>query len=455
MLYKEARVYLDRVSKYGSVLGLDSIEGLLEELGRPQDDLSFIHIAGTNGKGSIAAMLSAILRESGFCTGTYISPAVMGYMEKFQIDGVWMDESELPFFVEKVKKAAKRLKERRGYTATVFEIETAAAFLYFQKRHCDYVVLETGLGGALDATNIVENVELCIFSSISIDHKGILGGTLEEIARTKAGILRPGVEAVSAPQQPGIRKVLERESARQGGRIRFVDPEEIKLLSCSLEGQTFSYCDSPPIRLSLLGDFQLENAAAALEAVKALRKKQVRIPGEAVLRAMESLQWPGRFQALCKNPVVIADGAHNEDAARRLAENFQRYLPGKSVVGVMGVFRDKEYQKMTDILAPYLEKVYTVDLPDPERTLPKETLRDCWRVRGVCSEAAPDLGTAIRKAKEDVWERCGKGRPGKGEPGSQRECRTTCQETDCGGAVVAFGSLSFLGEAIRMSDSKG
>ena len=192
MLYEEARVYLDGVSKYGSVLGLDSIKGLLEELGNPQKDLTFIHIAGTNGKGSILAYLSTILTQAGYRTGRYLSPTVMEYLERFQIDGTYMGEDEFAEITCEVKRAAERLTEQGRPSPTAFEIETAIAFRYFQKRGCDYVVLEAGLGGLLDATNIVETTKLCIFASISMDHIGILGNTLEEIAENKAGILKKG-----------------------------------------------------------------------------------------------------------------------------------------------------------------------------------------------------------------------------------------------------------------------
>lgn len=429
MLYEEARVYLDHVSKYGSVLGLDSIKGLLEELGNPQDDLKFIHIAGTNGKGSVAAMLSKILQKSGCRTGRYISPAVMGYMERFQIDDACMDEKELPFFVEKVRMAADSIKKRYGYTATVFEIETAAAFLYFREHGCDYVVLETGLGGAEDATNVVQNVLLSIFTSISRDHMGVIGDTLEEIALTKSGIIKQGVDVVSSPQQPVVRKVLERAAARKNSHIYFVKREQISLWKESLEGQVFSYQNSSKINLPLLGRHQLENAAAVLESVERLRSRGVKIPEEAVLDGMREVYWPGRFQVLCRTPVIIVDGAHNEEAAGRLMENIRIYLSGKRVIGVMGVFRDKEYEKMTEMLAPYLEKVYTVDLPDLERTLRKEVLQECWEKQEVCAETAPDIRTAVYRAREDAKQ--------------ERE-----------GAVVVFGSLSYLGEAIRVVSEK-
>ena len=216
MLYEEARVYLDHVSKYGSVLGLDSIKSLLGELGNPQKDLKFIHIAGTNGKGSILAGLSGILQQAGYRTGRYCSPTVMGYMERFQVDGQWMAEDELAPFVSQVKEAAEKVEEKTDLTVTVFEIETAIAFLYFREKQCDYVVLEAGMGGLLDATNVIDTTVLSIFASISMDHIGVLGNTLEEIAENKAGIIKP---SCLGSCRVATADVCDRYSPEKGRRV--------------------------------------------------------------------------------------------------------------------------------------------------------------------------------------------------------------------------------------------
>ena len=224
MLYEEARVYLDHVSKYGSVLGLDSIKSLLEELGNPQKDLTFIHIAGTNGKGSILAYLSQILTEAGYRTGRYISPTIMEYLERFQIDGKYMEEEEFAEITGDVKRAAEKLVDMGKPSPTAFEIETAIAFEYFRKRACDFVVLEAGMGGALDATNIIENTKLCIFASISMDHIGVLGDTLEEITENKAGILKKGAAAVTGRQQECVLRILRQKAEEMGCPIFLADP---------------------------------------------------------------------------------------------------------------------------------------------------------------------------------------------------------------------------------------
>ena len=217
--YKEARVYLDEVSKYGSVLGLDTVRELLRELGDPQKDLRFIHVAGTNGKGSVLAFISTILSEAGIRTGRYISPTVVSYLERIQINGKWIPEEEFAELVEEIQKAIVRMEAKGFHSPTVFEIETAIAFLYFRKKQCGIVVLETGLGGKEDATNIVEHTLVSVFTPISRDHMGFLGDTLEAIAEHKAGIIKPGCIVVSAPQEPEVRSVLER-AVRSGLQSR-------------------------------------------------------------------------------------------------------------------------------------------------------------------------------------------------------------------------------------------
>ena len=420
MLYEEARVYLDRASKYGSVLGLESISTLLHELNDPQDDLTFIHVAGTNGKGSILAFTSAILQAEGYKVGRYISPTVMEYLERFQINGTYMSEESFAEIMEEVKEAIERLMRKGHPSPTVFEIETAIAFLYFLKEKCDYVLLETGLGGRLDATNIVKNTKVCAFASISMDHMGVLGNTLEEIATEKAGIIKSGACVVSAPQKEAVAEILKRASE---GELRMVDMSEIQILKENLEEQIFSYKEFDQMKIHLIGKNQIENAATALEIIRALRSQGVKISSEAVEKGLADAAWPGRFQELQREPLIIVDGAHNEDAAKRLAENIETYLQEKKLVAIMGVFQDKEYQKIIKIMQPYLEYVYAIDLPNRERTLTKEQLVQELLVQNIQAEGAVSIEEALSSAKEKADEKQG---------------------------ILVFGSLSYLGEVIRL-----
>lgn len=425
MLYEEARVYLDGVSKYGSVLGLDSIKNLLEELGNPQKDLKFIHIAGTNGKGSILAYLSTILREAGYRTGRYISPTVMEYLERFQIDGTYMQEEEFAEIVCEVKQAAEKLVENGRPYPTAFEIETAIAFLYFRKRGCDFVVLECGLGGALDATNVIETPVLCVFASISMDHIGVLGDTLEEIAENKAGIIKNETGVVTTFQDRNVWHILKKKAEENKAEIVMTEPEKLLVLKTGIDGQRFSYKEFENIEIHLAGRHQIENAVTVLEAVRMLRKRGVRIGDLAVRRGLSLTRWPGRFMIVSKEPLVIVDGAHNEDAAKRLAQNVDELLKNKKITAVIGVFRDKEYEKIVEIMAPYLEYAFAIDLPNRERSLEKEKLCEVLKNKGVKAEAADSIEEALEKAKK----------------------RAKKEE-----AVLVFGSLSYLGEVIRLEN---
>lgn len=428
MLYEEARVYLDDASKYGSVLGLDSIKSLLGELGNPQNDLEFIHIAGTNGKGSILACLSSILSEAGYRVGRYSSPTVMGYLERFQIDGTWMAEDELAFFTGQVKAAIDRMRGKGLPSPTVFEIETAIAFLYFKKENCDYVVLEAGMGGELDATNIIPSAKVCVFASISMDHVGVLGDSIEEIAANKAGIIKPGAWVVTARQTEPVWKVISGRAGNLGCPVLRARPDQAVILEESLNGQRFSYGEYEEFTLHLAGRFQIENAVTVLEAVKALRALGTEISEDAVRRGLEMAKWPGRFQQICAEPLIVIDGAHNEDAVRRLRENVQIYLQGKRILAVMGVFRDKDYRRMLEIIGPHLAHVYAVELPNRERTLDKETLVRELHRQNVSAEPAESVEEAVYQAVGEAAK---------------------------DDAVLIFGSLSYLGEAVRAVRNAG
>ena len=420
MTYKEARVYLDEVSKYGSVLGLDTIRGLLGELGDPQDSLKFIHIAGTNGKGSVLAFTSTILSEAGFRTGRYVSPTVLSYLEKIQIDGEWISEGEFTGYVEEVQRAVARMEAKGMASPTVFEMETAIAFLHFRRKQCDYVVLETGLGGKLDATNIVKNTAAAVFTSISRDHTEFLGDTLGEIAEDKAGIIKPGCVVVSAAQEEPVVRILRRRAKELGCKTVFADGNRVSAVSGDYNGTVFTYLPwgGMPIHIQLAGRYQLINAAVVCELMKILK-----IPEDAVRKGFANTRWAGRFTCVSKSPLFIVDGAHNEDAARRLKESVELYFHGKHMIFIMGVFRDKEYKKIAELMAPLAESIYTVELPNGSRTLPAKELKQA--AEPYCNgkvRAIGDVGTAVRLA----WE----------------------EACDKDGVVLAFGSLSYLGEVM-------
>ncbi len=423
MTYREARVYLDEMSKYGSVLGLETIRGLLRELGDPQDDLKFIHIAGTNGKGSVLAYTSMILSEAGYRIGRYVSPTVVSYLERIQVDARWIAEEKFAELTESVRNAIARLEAAGEDLPTVFEIETAIAFLYFKEMKCDLVVLEAGLGGEPDATNIIRNTVCAVFASISRDHMGILGNTLTEIAENKAGIIKPGCAVISAWQKDNVSRILRSRAEKYGCSYVQAEPEQAEIEKEDYHGIYFSYKEFRSLHTIMAGRNQTGNAAAALEVIRMLRKLGYKIPDDSVKRGMERTQWPGRFSCIGESPVFILDGAHNEDAAQKLKESVEAYFPGRRRIGIMGVFKDKEYEKIAQTMGPLMSVIYAVDLPDEKRGLPAEKLAEVLGKYCPCVKL-PDVSG--RRETVDCAVRAALLEAGKED------------------VILAFGSLSYL-----------
>ena len=425
MLYEEARVYLDHVSKYGSVLGLDSIKGLLNKLGNPQQDLTFIQIAGTNGKGSILCYLSEILTNSGCVTGRYSSPAVMDELETIQVNGVSISKEEMGRLTETVKEASELLVKEGRPAPTLFETETAVALLYFKEQLCDIVILETGLGGGLDATNVVENTILDVFAPIGMDHMAILGNTIEEIAGAKAGIIKSRATVVTAPQKETVLAVLKDRAEEKNCPVHETKAEEIKIKKTGLSGQVFSYRQFEDLKINMAGKYQTENAATAIEAALALREKGFDIEDQAICRGLANARWRGRFDMISENPLIILDGAHNIEAAKRLSENVNDYLNDKKITAVIGIFKDKEYKKIIQIMAPYITAAYPVELPNEDRTLSKEDLIRELQEYPLEIRDVNSIEEAVKQAVQ------------------------ACGENE---AVLIFGSLSHLGKVKALVD---
>lgn len=420
MNYEEARVYLDNVAKYGSVLGLDAMRELLRRLGNPEKGRKIVHIAGTNGKGSVLAFLSTVLTESGYRVGRYISPTLFSYRERIQVDGEYIEKEPLARLVTRIREASEAMDRDGLRTPTAFEIETALGLLYFAEKKCDIVVLETGMGGRDDATNAIAEVMMEIFASISLDHLGVLGNDLTEIAECKADIIRKNSLVISAFQKEEAAEVLKRTAAERNAKLITVDPGQISDVKYGYEEQSFSYGAEKNIRIHLAGAYQIENAALAWEAVQGLRSLGFRISDEAFRRGMEKTVWRGRFTCIHREPLVIMDGAHNEDAAKKLAASIEIYFPGRKISYIMGVFKDKEYEKVIRITAPYAAKVTAVETPGNPRALPKEELKKVWETFGVPVTTADTIAEAV---KENI---------------------TSAEKEEI---ILVFGSLSFLGEA--------
>ena len=420
MNYAEARVYLDEVSKYGSVLGLENMRELLGRLGNPQDDLKFIHISGTNGKGSVLAYLSTILSGGGYRTGRYISPTLFSYRERIQVDEQKIEKESLAHHVTAIAKVIEEMKAENAGNPTAFEVETALAFLYFKEKDCDIVVLETGLGGALDATNIIKTTVMEVIAPISMDHMEFLGDTLEKIAMQKAGIIKPHTAVVSASQEPDAKKVLDHVCKEGQCSMYMVDPAQITDVLYDVEEQQFSYKNWKNVKITLAGSYQILNAALALEGVEELRRLGYHLSEEQVRQGLYRAVWRGRFTLLSKNPAVIIDGAHNPGAAKELKHSLDLYFKGKDLYYIFGVFQDKDYQEVIRLTAPLAKHIVTVQTPGNPRALPANELKEAVQAVNPSVEAAQSIQEAVKKSLQ------------------------LAKKED---AIIIFGSLSFLGEA--------
>ena len=422
MNYTEARKFIDEVSTRGSELGLTSITNLLNLLGNPQDDLKFVHVGGTNGKGSLLAYLESILRTAGYQVGRYISPTLFSYRERIQVNGSYISREAFARLLTQVAEAMEQMKAQGMGLPTVFEVETAVSFLYFKETNCDLVLLEVGMGGRLDATNLIKTPVLTALVSISMDHMEFLGNTLAEIAWNKAGIFKDGVPAVSIGQKEEAAEVIRKEAAKKSTSCTFVDKGLFEDVVYGLEEQRFSYKEFKNMVIHLAGLHQIENAALALECIRSLRASGYPVADEAVREGLEKTQWKGRFTIIHREPMVIIDGAHNPDAAERLREAVEQYFPNKKKYYIFGVFSDKEYDKIIDSTAPMAAHIFAIEKPDNPRALPKEKLVEAVKPVNPSVEAAEDITDAVKKAfaaagPEDV--------------------------------ILIFGSLSFLGEVER------
>jgi dihydrofolate synthase/folylpolyglutamate synthase len=418
MNYTEARAYIERAASTGSILGLESIRGLLKKLGNPQEDLKFIHIAGTNGKGSVLSYISSILQSSGYSVGRYISPTLFHYKERIQTNKGEIEEESFARHLTRIAYAIDYLKLEGEPVPTVFEIETALSFLYFKEQACDFVILETGLGGLEDATNVVETTLIEVFTSISLDHIGILGNTLKEIAVNKAGIIKPRTWVVTTQQEDEVMEVLESTCVSKESSLVSVSSHDIEQIEYGLVEQKFEYKGKGEFKIRLIGSHQIENAALAIKTVETLQYLGYEITMESIRKGLLDTKWKGRFSILSQHPFFIIDGAHNEAAAKRLKESLELYFPKKRIIYIMGMFKDKEYEKVAKITVPLADYVITITPPNGERALDAECLKEVVEKYQFGVESAGSIEEAVKRSYE------------------------LAHEDD---VIIAFGSLSFLG----------
>lgn len=428
---REAMEWITERGKAGSVYGLQTIRELLSRLGNPQEHLRFIHIAGTNGKGSVLAFVSTILKCAGYRVGRYISPTIFSYRERIQVSERPIAKKRMCELMTQLRKVSEAMEADGWMQPTAFEIETAMAFLYFVEKKCDIVVLETGLGGRQDATNIVEHTIMAVFASISMDHMAILGDSLEKIAAEKSGIIKPGCVVVSMKQTDAAEKVLRAQAEELGCPFVSADIAGASGIRYGLEKQRFSYAGYRNLEITLAGTWQIENAVLAVQVIEALKENGFPIGEKQLREGLYTTRWPGRLTIIGKKPYFIVDGAHNEDASKKLADSLRFYFTNRRIIYIMGILRDKEYEKIIRNTAELAEQIITITPPDNPRAMHAYELAQEVRRFHPSVTVADSLAEAVEMSR---------------------------LLADQDSVIVAFGSLSFLGELIRQAgikDSRG
>jgi dihydrofolate synthase/folylpolyglutamate synthase len=395
MTINETLDYIHSVCWKGMMPGLARITELLGKMGNPQNATKYVHIAGTNGKGSTAAMTASILRKAGYCTGLYTSPFIYQFGERMQVNGEMISDEELIEITEYVKPLADSMTE----SPTEFELTTAIGFEFFKRRKCDIVVLEVGLGGLLDATNVIGCPEVAVITNIGLDHTDILGNTLEEIAFNKAGIIKENGHAVIYRGAPGVEKVFEDTCREKNTQLKKANFDGLKLKSHDLFEQVFDCGDYKDIHLPLLGDHQLHNAAVVLAVAETLQEIGWKISKENIYDGIRDVSWPGRFDIVCRDPLFIIDGGHNPQCLEALVKNIQDYLAGRRVIALTGVLADKDYGDMYKPVMPYIEQFVCVTPPNPRRLMAAELAQHLQNV-GAKATACDTIPQGVKKAIE-------------------------------------------------------
>lgn len=393
MNYNQALEYIHSVEWMGSRPGLSRTLELLAQLGNPEKGMRFVHVAGTNGKGSTCSMLSSVLRCAGYNVGLYTSPYIVRFNERMQINGEPISDSELAEIVSLVKPIAEKMEDK----PTEFELITAVAFLYYKRHNCDVVVLEVGMGGRLDSTNVIESPLVSVITGIALDHTAVLGNTIQEIAFEKAGIIKKDCPVVYGGRDDIAFKVISDVAIANGCDVYRTQLDNLKINSVDIEGTNFDYSFYLGLKLSLLGKYQLENAATVLETVKCLNKQGFMINVAAIQKGLASAKWRARFELLANNPPVIFDGSHNIQGVTAAADSIKQFFGDEKVALLMGVLADKDYKDMVGILSPLAEKVFAVT-PDSPRALSSEKLADVFLGFGVESRGYNSISEGVASA---------------------------------------------------------
>ena len=384
----------------GSIPGLSRTQELLRRMNNPEKKLKFVHIAGTNGKGSTASMTASILQKAGYKVGLYTSPYIYRFNERIQVNGEQIADEDVATVTEYVKQFAEAMEEK----PTEFELVTAIGFEYFARQGCDIVVLEVGMGGALDSTNVIETPEVAVITNIGLDHTDYLGDTVEKIAETKAGIFKQNGHAVIYRGTAGVEEVFERVCAARNVSLKKADFDSLVLRSHGLEGQVFDCGNRKELFLPLLGDHQLHNASVVLSIADTLIENGWNISEQNIRDGIRDVSWPGRFDIVGKDPLFIIDGGHNPQCIDALVKNIRDYLKDRKIIALTGVLADKDYGEMYRPMMPYIQEFVCITPPNPRKLEAAELAEHLRRVGATataCESIPQGVQLAIEKAGKD------------------------------------------------------
>ena len=390
----EAIAYIESVSWKGSRPGLERTQELLRRMGDPQKALKYVHIAGTNGKGSTASMSASILRKAGYRTGLYTSPHIYRFHERIQVNGQDISDEDLAAVTEYVKPFAQAMEDH----PTEFELVFCIAIEYFRRAGCDIVVLEVGMGGAMDATNTIDVPEVAVITNIGLDHTGFLGDTVEQIATEKCGIFKEGGNAVVYRSTPGVEAVFEQMAAQRNVSLKKADFDGLVSVSHGLEGQVFHSGSRKDLQLPLLGAHQLHNAAVVLSIMDTLIEKGWKITEQNIRDGLRDVSWPGRFHIVKRDPLFIVDGGHNPQCLESLVQNIVDYLPGKQIIALTGVLADKDYGEMYKPVMPYISQFVCITPPN-DRKLESHLLAEHLQAAGAKATACSSIADGVKTAQ--------------------------------------------------------
>jgi len=424
---KEAISYIENYTWSTTRLGLDRTRELLDKIGNPQKGQKYIHVTGSNGKGSTCAMLDAILRAQGYRVGLYTSPYIQVFNERMRVNGENISGEKLAALTQKVKEIADKMEDHPSQ----FELVTAIALQYFRDEKCDIVVLEVGMGGALDSTNVIDAPELAVITNIGLEHTEYLGDTLEKIATTKSGIIKKGCSCVCYDGEKVVTKVIQDVCAKLDVPLTCVDSNKLQPIEETLEGQKFIWEDEE-YSLNLLGKYQLYNVTTVLECIKALRQRGWEISQNAVKEGLKKVTWPARLELMGKSPLFMLDGGHNPQCAQALAQALDKILAGKKVVFLLGVLADKDYAQIMDTVIPYASEFICLT-PFSDRAMSADNLAKFLQSKNQKAFAVPGAGEPSHEVSPSALKAVEEG------------IKLAKQKAGADGVVVCFGSLYLVG----------